>query len=386
MTSRRSFILRGAAVVAGAAAAVPRMARPQQRPVIDVKKLGAFGNGNSPDLRQIQRAIEAAAEHQQGATIYFPPGEYYLGTVDDTYLLTARGLRNVRFAGERATLTCRTVGGSSSILVLAGCENVSVEGLAFRDHGANRDRLVGAAAVRLLNEGVVGCRGTRISDCTFDSVIAGVVCRHFDDGGKARTRGISLSNLAVTHAYYGFNFQDAGDEVTGRGLTCNDVRRSYFPFGVDRHDIELDTRNNTTGYTDVLIKCYERDTSAVRVKVRCRGKRGGDAIVALDHQHARGQGTIRDVTLDLDIDDADCRLSTAILVRSFTPGERYERETSNRWDNISIDGDVRICERTKLLDIATVGKRTGRLHIGSRLWKNPRLPKSFPGFEVSHST
>jgi hypothetical protein len=149
--------------------------------------------------------------------------------------------------------------------------------------------------------------------------------------------------------------------------------------------MELDTSNNATGFTDVLIKCYHKDTSGIRVKVKCRSKRSGDAIVALDHQHERGRGTIRDITLDLDIDDADCRLNTAVLIRSFDPRFNWEAQTQNRWDNISIDGDVRICAKTKLIEIASIGKTPGKLQIGPRLSKNPRLPSSFPGFLVNRA-
>lgn len=381
--SRRTFIYRCGALVA--ATALSPSPRAQSRPTINVKQLGAFGTGKLPDLRQIREALSRASEYPRGATVYFPPGEYYLGAVDDAYLLTARNLQNVRIVGERATLTCRTVNGSSSILVLSGSRNVTVEGLTFRDHQVNLENRVGAAGIRLVNDGALGCQDTEIKDCTFDSVVSGVVCRHFDDAGRARTRGLRLANLTVSRAYYGFNFQDAGDGVTGRGLRCTNVRRSYFPFGVTQHDIELDTSNNSSGFTDVLIKCYQKDTTMLRVKVKCRGKRGGDAIVALDQQHEHGKGLISNVALDLDIDDVDCRLDTAILIRSFTPGARQESETRNRWDNISIDGDIRICHRTKLLEIATVGQTTGRLHIGRRLWTNPRLPRTFPGFHVSHA-
>ena len=384
MGDRRHF-LSAVAALAGTAIA-PRTARSQARPTIDVKKLGAFGDGKLPDLRQLRQALQQAAEHPAGATIYFPPGEYYLGAADDSYLLTARALQNVRFVGERATLMCRSINGSSSMLVLAGSRNVTVEGLAFRDHGLNREDGPGAAGIRVVNDGSIGCENIQISDCTFDSVLSAVVCRTFDDGGRARIRGVKLSNLSVSRSYYGFNFQDAGDDVIGRGLRCNDVKRSYFPYGVSNHDIELDTSNNATGFTDVLIKCYHRDTSGIRVKVKCRAKRGGDAIVALDHQHDKGRGTIRNIALDLDVDDADCRLDTVVLIRSFDPKFNWEAQTQNRWDNISIDGDVRICAKTKLIDISTVGKTPGKLSIGPRLSKNPRLPSSFPGFVVNRAS
>lgn len=352
-------------------------------PTIDVKKLGAFGNGKLPDLRQLRAAIAAAAEHPGGATVYFPPGEYFLGAADDSHLLMATNLQNIRFVGDRATLSCKSVDGSSSILALAGCRNVTIEGLAFRDYGFDRERVMGAAAIRLTNDGTTGCETIQVKDCNFESVIAGVVCRTFDEARLARIRGITLTNLAVSRSLYGFNFQDAGDNVVGRGLRCNDVKRSYFPYGVSNHNIELDTSNNATGFTDVLIKCYNKDTVGLRVKVKCRAKRSGDAIVALDQQVDRNEGAIRNISLDIDIDDADCHLDAAILIRSFDRNRRTESVTNRRWDAISIDGDIRICDKTKLFDIETASRTPGTLQIGPRLARHPRLPRTFPGFNVS---
>ena len=129
MTSRRDF--RAALAALGAGAATAHAARPGTRDVIDVKALGAFGNGKLPDLRLIQEAIKKAADRPGGATIYFPPGEYYLGAADEKYLLEVRNMQNVRFVGERATLSCRSISGQSGMLVLAGSRNITVEGLAF---------------------------------------------------------------------------------------------------------------------------------------------------------------------------------------------------------------------------------------------------------------
>jgi hypothetical protein len=358
--------------------------RPRPENTINVRELGAFGNGKLPDLRQIREAIRLAAERPAGATVYFPPGEYYLGAADGDVLLNAAGLRDVRLVGERATLTCRSVSGQSTMLLLAGCRDVVVEGLGFRDHGLKRNiDWLGAAAIRIANHEGSGSQNIRIRNCVFDSVLAALACRRTDDNPRVRSRDITLTDLRVSRSYYGFSFQDNGDNVVGRGLFCDDVKRSYFPYGITNHDIELETVNNATGFTDVLIKCYHGDTSRIRAKVKCRGKRGGDAIVALDQQHEKGSGTIRQIDLQLDIDDVDCRLDTVVLIRSFTHGAVYERQTNNRWDDIAIDGEVRICDKTKLIDIATVGKTPGNLRIGSRLAKNPRMPRSFPGFRVT---
>jgi hypothetical protein len=381
MLSRRRFIVASATV---ASAVSLRPARAQSKPTIDVKKLGAFGDGKLPDLRQLRRAVELAAEHVGGATIYFPPGEYYMGAADGSELLQITNLQNVRFVGERATVSCKTVNGTPAMFVLAACRNITIEGLTFRDYGLKREQRTGAHAISFVNNGSPrGPENTVIKDCRFESVLSGVVADN--EGGRpgGRTRGITLSNISVARSYYGFNFADNADDVTGRDLRCDDVHRSYFPYGVSNHDIELDTRNNASGFTDVLIKTYKRDTYGLKVKVKCRTKRSGDAIVALDNQHEKGQGTIRNLKLELDIDDVDCALNTAILIRSFDPRARPETTTTNRWDDINIDGDIRICEKTKLIEIATVARTTGKLHIGSRLSKNPRLPRSFPGFDAT---
>jgi hypothetical protein len=259
---------------------------------------------------------------------------------------------------------------------------VRLEGLAFRDYGLDREvNWLGAAAIRLCNDGDLATEDVEIAGCTFESVLSATVCRSFD--GRAGCRGLTLTDLVVRRSYYGFSFQDAGDDVVGRGLRCEDVKRSYFPYGVSNHQIELDTSANASGFTDVLIKCYRKDTSSLKVDVRCRGKRTGDAIVALDHQHEFGQGAMRDIQVNVDVEDADCRLDTVLLIRSFDPRSRVERQTGNRWDNITLDGNVNVCDRTKVLDIVSVSRTPGRLRIGPRLLLHPRLPKTLPGFVVA---
>jgi hypothetical protein len=180
MTCRRRFLstlAAGAAAAAAPVAPVVRTARAQARPTIDVKKLGAFGNGKLPDLRQIRRACELALERPSGATIYFPPGEYYLGAADAGDLLAIRNLQNVRFVGEHATLSCRSVGTTPTMFMLAaGNRNVTIEGLAFRDYGFARENRKGAYAIGFANDGPARVPdNTVIRDCTLASVLRAVV-------------------------------------------------------------------------------------------------------------------------------------------------------------------------------------------------------------------
>jgi hypothetical protein len=367
-----------------AGGATTRALPAQGTETIDVKQLGAFGNGKLPDLHQVQQAIRIASERRAGATIFFPPGEYFLGAAAQQVLLSAKGLNGVRFLGERATLSCRSVEGQSSMLLLAGCKDVTVEGLSFKDYGHDRNiDWLGAAAINLASEGKSGCENIDIRNCNFDSVLAAVLSRQPDSG--ARCRRIALTGLNVKKSYYGLSFQNNCDNVVGRRLHFDDVKRSYFPYGVVNHDIELETVNNATGYTDVLIKCYSLETADIKVKVRCRAKRGGDAIVGLDQQHEKGQGSIRNIAIELDVNDVDCNLGTVIMMRSFDSKGRFEKQTGSRWDDISIDGDVRVCDKTKLIDIPTSGRTQGRLRIGPRLASHARLPASFPGFVLTRS-
>lgn len=354
-------------------------------PIINVKDHGAFGDGRRPDLQQVRSALEQAARHPSGAVVLFPRGEYFLGTADEAYLAMGTRLRNVRVVGERATITCRSIAGSSSMFVFEGCQNLLIEGLTFRDHGLRRDAHArGAAAIRLANEDGIACEGVEIRDCNFDSVMSAFVCRETDT--RIRTRGIRMTNLAISRSYYGLSFQHNGDDVIARAIRCDDVKRSYFPYGIDKHDIELEAINNATGFTDALIKCYRRDTSNVRLKLTSRGKRGGDCIVNFDHHNEVPNLALRNISVDLDVDDVDCGLDSVITFRAQDMNERPEKRTNRRWESIAIDGAVRICDKTALFDFQSVSTIAGTVSIGPRLARHPRLPKSFPGYAVRVSS
>lgn len=349
-------------------------------PTINVKTLGAVGDGRQLDAGPIREAIRIAGQKSDGATIFFPPGDYYLGAAADSTLLHVARLVNVRFVGERATLSCRSGFGDSTMVFLAGCRNITVEGLRFRDHGLDRNvSWLGAAAIRIGHDGVDRSERIHVKDCVFESVLGAVGCPAAPD--TVRSREIVLTNLTVSRSYYGFVFQNNGDDVTARNLRCNDVQRSYFPYGVSRHDIEIETLNNATGFNDILLSCDRRDTSDLRVKVKCRGKRGGDGIVTFGHNDI-GHAVFRNISVDVDIDDVDCGLATVFLFRSLDAGGKWQRATTRRWQSISIDGHVRICDRTKLIEIGSVPKTTASLSIGPQLARHPRLPRNLPGFDM----
>ena len=384
---RRRFVqgLLGLALARGeigraASAAANPAAR--QIPTLNVKDFGTFGDGKRPDRRQLQEALDRARQYPTGATLLFPPGDYFLGAADDTYqLLHGLHLEKVRLVGERATISCRSLNGVSNMLVLDGCRNVAIQGLTFRDHGLRRDiNWLGAAAIRLANDTETGCIDVAIRDCTFDSVLAALVSRDFKNGGP-RCRGIVLEDSAISRSYYGINLQDNGDDVTIRRLRCSDVKRSYYPYGVSHHDVELEALDNATGFSDVILGSERRPTSHLRLRIRSRGKRGGDALVTFG-QTDIGDGGMRNVDVHVDIDDVDCRLGTVFVFRSVGANRKWQRTTTRRWENIAIDGHARICARTSLIEAETVQAQPGVLRIGPALAEHPQLPSRVPGFNV----
>lgn len=344
--------------------------------VIDVKEMGAIADGIANDRAVVARAIQQASP--DGGTVYFPPGEYFLGDLarGDIALSLTKAER-VSFVGRNALLSCRSVSGTTAILMIDDSHDVVIDGLSFKDRGFNRAiDWQGAVAVSLGSNTPFGTRNVVVRDSQFESVLSAVQCR----GGKGRVKGIELTNLTVVASYYGFNFQNNGDNVVGRGLLCRDVKRSYFPYGVRNHDVEIVTTDNKTGFTDILVKCYTLPTTDLRIKARSIRK-GAGTIVELDNHHESGSGLIRNILIDLDVTDTDCMLHSIVGLRSFTPDpdRQVETETRSRWEDITLLGNLNVCGPGKILAVgsnpalpATIYLEKGLL---SRIDKS-KLPKN----------
>src|SRR5688500_5353798 len=105
MTAETHQILRRCSFVTGfcglAAAAIAKRRGTAAGGVIDVRAVGASGHGKAWDLRQIQQAMQLAAERPARASVFSPPAEYYLN-------VTVEGLRNCRFDSVLSAVTWRS--------------------------------------------------------------------------------------------------------------------------------------------------------------------------------------------------------------------------------------------------------------------------------------
>ena len=334
-------------------------------PYVSVTDYGAKGDGISDDTPAIMAAIKVASQHR-GNQVLLPRGRYRLKHVPSGALLPLENITDLHIRGVDAVLSCNTPGGTGSIFRLTDCENITIEGLGFHDEGLDRAiNWKGAVAIYLTGYGERGNRGIRIQDCRFDNVLTAFTAN--DRGGK-RATDIRLTNLNIRASFYGLSFQNNGDNVFATGIRCDDVKRSYFPYGVTNHYIELSADNNATGLTDVLIKCYGRETANLVVKLRSRGKRSGDAIVALDQQHPDDLGMIRDIRMDLDIADADCRLKNIVSMRAFTPDGKLVPRTLSQWQNLQFQGQAHYCNSaTRLLTVGSQSRDPGTIAMSEAL-------------------
>jgi len=375
VTSRRTSLVALGAVLASLPARGSAQAAPA---VVDVRDHGARGDGVAVDTSAIRRAIDAATRTAGSVLVRFPAGEYWLGESSGEPFLPVIDAAHLVFEGAGARLRCRTRKGAPPVFYLRGAHDIAFRGLTFVDEGLERNvQSHGASAIYLSGESVRATRDIRITSCDFERMLSAVLAA----GPRSRVTGITLDSMVVRHSYYGLLFQNNGDHVRGTRLRFVDCRRSYFPYGVDDHEIDFDSEANQTGSTDILIKAYSRPTTRLRIRARSTGKGRGDAIVAFEHQHVSGEGEIRDVDLRLDVTTNECRLQNVILFRSYTQGGSLEAQTRSTWAGIRVNGNVAICESgTRWMGVDSVPGRTADVRIGRDVPRHLIPAAAPPGF------
>jgi polygalacturonase len=122
---------------------------PQSNSVVDVRSMGAKGNGLTDDTEALQLALDRAAS-LPGSVVSFPPGVYLTSGVRLT------NAKNITILGQFATLLKLPNSApsfwtaSASLLSLCACTDVRVSGLSFN---GNRPRL--SSAARMANTGIM---------------------------------------------------------------------------------------------------------------------------------------------------------------------------------------------------------------------------------------
>lgn len=334
----------------------------------NVRQYGAVGDGVADDTLAIRAAI-SAANSAGGGVVYFPAGTYLLsttssdGTVSSHFDLT--GMEDISFIGYGATLKS-TYSNTSYSAILFNCnsvrrlnfEGLDIEGIFARTLAVVSQYSITAFLFRSTSRDAesISIRNIRAQNVfTFLGVGQPPVAGY-------RVRTFSVENCFAANGYYGMSFQNNGDNFTATNFRTFGFIRTYFPYGVDGHDVQyLSVGGNV--FTDCLIKAYSRDTRNIRVRARVVSNTSNDAKCTIESQHAPATQPIpaRLVNIDVAFDDTDSSGPKSLRFAYFqdTPSPVQTADTVyNLFDNITISGYAR-----NDFDMAVDQGTKGRINI-----------------------
>jgi polygalacturonase len=104
--------------------------------LLDVRKLGAAGDGKTDDTQAIQRALDAAGETSGG--VFIPPGAYLVSELHVRPGIAVIGVAAWNYSGPGGSVLRLANGDSTCLLNLTDARGASIEGLALdgRDLGS----------------------------------------------------------------------------------------------------------------------------------------------------------------------------------------------------------------------------------------------------------
>jgi hypothetical protein len=343
--------------------AVSRTIDSKLKESVSVKDFGAVGDGVADDRTAIQSALNAAAVN--GGVVLFPPGNYKVtATATINGNISHFGLiekDNISIIGYGATITS-TATASTYLFNFDGCRNISVEGLTIAGQFSRTGSTINTTSIGAFyftssnrDSNTISIRNVRATNCYFFLITFG------SSPFTYRVRDLSVQNCLLISGYYGLNFQNNGDNFTASGFRATQVVRTYFPYGVDSHDVNYISLNGDV-FTDCLIKAYDRDTTNIKVKARISGNTSADAKCTIESQHPPAtQPTPATLSnIQVDFDDRNSTGAKSLRFAYFQNSTETATSTNNLFNNIRITGYSR-----NDFDIAVVQTDTGRLDIST---------------------
>ncbi|MEO6388437.1 MAG: hypothetical protein ABIT16_12850 [Croceibacterium sp.] len=294
------------------------------------------------DRSTIQNALDALSRAGGGKLLFEPGRTYDLGSFYTSEpILRVRDLTNAQLDGRGALLRCNTSAKAKpQIFLVQRCNGLDVTNFRGTDTGTNL--MVDWQGMDFIHlETTAGLlSGIHLSNIEVDRANSLLTCS--GSGDAPRARDITLQNAVARSCYYGLNFMENGDDVFGE-LTSINCRRTYFPYGVRRHQIALQISHDGIGPGAdgcIVIARKERDTGQISVDARFSGVLAWSNLVHLVQQHPAGQtGHIEDIDLRLAIDPAIRDPNNAArLALSAYSGRLRLASSLDVWRNINLSG------------------------------------------------
>jgi hypothetical protein len=306
----------------------------------NVKDFGAVGDGTTNDRTAIQAAINSGAKQ-----IYFPAGDYYLGTT-----ATAINFLDFSSLGSDAAIVTNgfvrlivetTAQVQPNIIYLKNNNHFTCGPIRFKDNGYNP--LVdwqGAWGI-CLDNATGGNWGNVVIDAVYGESMVGVVkivCQTIESAN--RIRGVKIGQLFSDNCYYGFNAQNSGDSVVIDNLVSYRNYRSFFVYGVTDHQVNIYSRNLRLTSGDVNISRNVGGLNTTNISVNYTNKDNTTPNVCnvnINHIDLLG-GTISGVDLVLDIQSTQSYAPLKFVNYTGAGGSETTAPSSNYVQDIRITG------------------------------------------------
>ena len=223
-------------------------------------------------------AAIAVVKQQGGGRIVFLDGfDYFVGNFSTGFqpqgVFNITGAANMVFTGRARIVSNTSSTALPYIFYCKDCNQMTWDGLRAIDTGFVIGEIYqGPVLVVATTSTSTDSGGYTLRDVEVQNIISPFIANKVG-GGSGRVRGIHFQNLKVDSCTYGPAFQENGDGAWGR-ISCNNVMRVYFPYGISGHDITMDVWHDSIfqgSNACVDIKRYLNDTSGIKLRVHFHG-------------------------------------------------------------------------------------------------------------------
>jgi hypothetical protein len=314
-------------------------------------------SSSSTDFTTAFQSVAAVARNKPGLTITFTHGRTYavwpLGTGSTLFDLSSA--RGVTVEGNDALISAGSVSASIlDVFDIKGAEGIIVRNLRLTQSYATLDANNGSRFFRIRQ----GSSRILLENIQQTNGLYGIgVFGELTSDGP-RSNCINAMNCVFSNVFYPQNFQVSGDNYFARGIRAIGCGRSYFPYNVHSHDVEL-TSQHGGQFDDCLLKVFcdpalsYNKLEHIKLKYWSDGRFAtasnqgvGQSLVSFDLQQNTAvstPGQINDVQITVTHEpQASPTTDRLVIFRKFTSaGTADTTARGHIISNIKISGSVR---------------------------------------------
>lgn len=331
--------------------AVARTAQAKMRDVVNVADFIPAGtNTATTDCQPYIRAAINEVIARGGGTVYIPPGEYRLTTIEGGvahfWLVDKNDISIIGYGAFLKSTYSNTSPSTTALFLLDGCSRVSFEGFRIE---ANHTRTLGVPNDYSIGAFILQATNRDSDDCVIRNVDANktyyfIIPRAVAVPTTYRSRNILIENCFYNNGFYGINCQNNGDNLTAINFRTRNAVRSYFVYGVANHNVSYSAFGNDA-FTDCVISAFEINTFNINVNAYQFGITSVNAHATFESLHNPATqpvpATVKNVRLNInDVNSTTPSGGGSIRFGYFQNGVVTATSTTTLFDDIVISGMV----------------------------------------------